>query len=239
MARPRRRHPALAGIDEQALAEFRAGLRRRYTDEQILDELRASASAARALADDARVRRRPRGGRAPADGDRALRHLERRQARRRPAPAALHQPRGAARSSCASSGRSSAGRRPCATSRRTAARWRRSRSSGTRSARSRRRSRRPGFDVPVGEERLERAVARRGRARAGARPAAEDGGLEGRATRATRRCCRSGRSTGMVDVAAGRVVGVPVPRARAAARGGRRGRARRDARSAEAASRAR
>jgi hypothetical protein len=43
MARPRRRHPALAGIDEAALAEFRAGIRRRYTDEQILDELRASS----------------------------------------------------------------------------------------------------------------------------------------------------------------------------------------------------
>jgi hypothetical protein len=44
MARSRRQHPALAGIDEKALAEFRAGLRRRYTDEQILDELRASAA---------------------------------------------------------------------------------------------------------------------------------------------------------------------------------------------------
>ena len=44
MARSRRRHPALAGIDEAALAEFRAGLRRRYTDEQILEELRASAA---------------------------------------------------------------------------------------------------------------------------------------------------------------------------------------------------
>jgi hypothetical protein len=44
MARPRRRHPAVAAIDESALAEFRAGLRRRYTDEQILEELRASAA---------------------------------------------------------------------------------------------------------------------------------------------------------------------------------------------------
>ena len=44
MARSRRRHPAVAGIDEKALAEFRAGLRRRYTDAQILEELRASAS---------------------------------------------------------------------------------------------------------------------------------------------------------------------------------------------------
>jgi hypothetical protein len=43
VARERRRHPALAGIDEAALAEFRAGLRRRYTDDQILDELRACA----------------------------------------------------------------------------------------------------------------------------------------------------------------------------------------------------
>jgi Homing endonuclease associated repeat len=44
MSRPRRRHPALQGIDERALAEFRAGLRRRYTDEEILAELRASAA---------------------------------------------------------------------------------------------------------------------------------------------------------------------------------------------------
>ena len=44
MGRPRRRHPALEGIDEQALAEFRAGLRRRYTDDEILEELRASAA---------------------------------------------------------------------------------------------------------------------------------------------------------------------------------------------------
>jgi hypothetical protein len=43
VGRPRRRHPALDGIDEAAFAEFRAGLRRRYTDEQILAELRASA----------------------------------------------------------------------------------------------------------------------------------------------------------------------------------------------------
>src|SRR6188472_4404426 len=47
MARPRRRHPALAGIDEAALAEFRAGIRRRYTDEQILGQLRASAERLR------------------------------------------------------------------------------------------------------------------------------------------------------------------------------------------------
>jgi hypothetical protein len=34
---------ALAGIDREALAEFQAGIRKRYTDEQILEELTASA----------------------------------------------------------------------------------------------------------------------------------------------------------------------------------------------------
>src|SRR4051794_34685814 len=35
--------PALAGIDPDALASFQAGIRKRYSDEQILDELRACA----------------------------------------------------------------------------------------------------------------------------------------------------------------------------------------------------
>lgn len=43
MARQRKALPALERIDAAALAEFRAGLRRRYTDEEILAELRASA----------------------------------------------------------------------------------------------------------------------------------------------------------------------------------------------------
>lgn len=43
MTRPRRRYRALEGIDPDALAAFRAGLRRRYTDAEILDELRACA----------------------------------------------------------------------------------------------------------------------------------------------------------------------------------------------------
>jgi hypothetical protein len=34
---------ALAGIDKEALAAFQAGIRKRYTDEQILEELTASA----------------------------------------------------------------------------------------------------------------------------------------------------------------------------------------------------
>src|SRR4029450_4946431 len=48
------------------------------------------------LADDARVRRRPADARAPADRDRALRQLERCEARGRPRPAALRDARGAA-----------------------------------------------------------------------------------------------------------------------------------------------
>ena len=43
MARPRR-HPAVAGIDPQALAEFQAGIRKRYTDDQILEQLMACAA---------------------------------------------------------------------------------------------------------------------------------------------------------------------------------------------------
>ncbi len=42
MAR-KRRPPAPPRVDENALAAFRQGLRRRYTDEQILAELKASA----------------------------------------------------------------------------------------------------------------------------------------------------------------------------------------------------
>jgi hypothetical protein len=37
------RYRALAGIDPEELASFQEGLRRRYTDEQILEELRACA----------------------------------------------------------------------------------------------------------------------------------------------------------------------------------------------------
>lgn len=43
MARPRSRKRASVRIDEAELAAFRAGLRRRYTDEEILEELRAAA----------------------------------------------------------------------------------------------------------------------------------------------------------------------------------------------------
>jgi hypothetical protein len=39
----RKPYRAVAGIDPEALAAFRAGIRRRFTDEQILEALRASA----------------------------------------------------------------------------------------------------------------------------------------------------------------------------------------------------
>jgi hypothetical protein len=41
---PRRPYRAVADIDPAALAAFRAGIRRRYTDDQILEALRASAA---------------------------------------------------------------------------------------------------------------------------------------------------------------------------------------------------
>ena len=40
---PRKPFRAAAGVDPEALAAFQAGIRRRYTDEQILEELRQSA----------------------------------------------------------------------------------------------------------------------------------------------------------------------------------------------------
>ncbi|MDQ3671615.1 MAG: hypothetical protein M3364_04150 [Actinomycetota bacterium] len=43
MARPRSRKRAQLRIDEAELAAFRAGLRRRYTNDEILEELRAAA----------------------------------------------------------------------------------------------------------------------------------------------------------------------------------------------------
>ena len=39
-----RRHPAVAGIDPEALAAFQAGIRKRYTDEEILTQLKESAA---------------------------------------------------------------------------------------------------------------------------------------------------------------------------------------------------
>ena len=46
MARPRSHKRAPMRIDEAELAAFRAGMRRRYSDEEILAELRAAAERA-------------------------------------------------------------------------------------------------------------------------------------------------------------------------------------------------
>jgi hypothetical protein len=43
MARDRAGYRAIAEIDREALESFQAGIRKRYSDEQILDELRAAA----------------------------------------------------------------------------------------------------------------------------------------------------------------------------------------------------
>ena len=174
---------------------------------------------ARPVADDARVRGR-RGGRGPpADGDRALRYLECREAGRRAASAALHQPRGAARPAARAGG----GARAHADG------------AGPRGA-----PRHDGFEVAdLAHVRIAHGGAharrdstcrsarsgssgdRAGR-RAGrdARPAPEDGRLEGR-PRA--RHDAPVRVAGLPDGRrpAGRLVGLPVPRARAVARGRR------------------
>jgi Homing endonuclease associated repeat len=44
MAR-RRSHPAAPRVDPRALAEFQAGIRKRYSDDEILDQLRTCAAA--------------------------------------------------------------------------------------------------------------------------------------------------------------------------------------------------
>jgi hypothetical protein len=43
----RKPYRAVTGIDPDALASFQAGIRKRYSDEQILAELRASSRATR------------------------------------------------------------------------------------------------------------------------------------------------------------------------------------------------
>jgi hypothetical protein len=43
VARRRKTHPAIAAIDPEALAAFQEGIRRRYSDERILEELRGCA----------------------------------------------------------------------------------------------------------------------------------------------------------------------------------------------------
>ena len=100
--------------------------------------------AARPIADDEGVRGGSGGGDASADRDRALRHLERCQARRRADAAAFRNARGARGPATAGSARSSAAHRRRTTSARDVGRCRRPRSTGIRSGRSRRRYVKPG-----------------------------------------------------------------------------------------------
>ena len=157
MARPRRRHPALERIDERALAEFRAGMRRRYTDDEILAELRASAD---------RLGRSPTMREFAADPDASvhpqtvIEHFGTWNAAKR-AAGSRRGASSAARSCSISSGLGAElGRIPTAQDLeerrgRMASKSLIWQTFGSLSAALRE----AGFDVPVGEERLERAVA--------------------------------------------------------------------------------
>jgi hypothetical protein len=157
MARPRSRRPTQLRIDEAELAAFRAGLRRRYSDEEILDELRAAAErlgrspTMREFADDPLVRVHPQtviehfgtwnaakraAGLAPR---RFLTHEELLDALRRLGDELGRTPKA----------KDLAARRRAVPSASLYAHTFGSLSNALREA---------GFDVPVGEERLERAV---------------------------------------------------------------------------------
>ena len=217
-----RSQAAPAAIDEAELAAFRAGLRRRYTDEEILEELRAAAERL-GRSPTMREFARPRGARPSADRHRALRDVERREARGRALPAAVPDARRAARAAA----RPGRGARADA----DRARPRRARALAALGVALRAHVRlvanalrEAGFEVLQGEERLERAIEQ-GAALArklGRLPRMADWGRRGDGTT---RCSRSGRCTGC-STSARRVDRIPVPRARAAPRGGRRGRCR-------------
>ena len=144
--------------------------------------------AARALADDAGVRGRRGDDGAPADGDRALRHAGTPPSARRASCRAASRRARSCSGCCGSSGRSSAapptardidehkGEMPS-----KSLYWHTfgSLANALREA---------GFDVPVGEERLERAVEQGIDARPDARPAAEVRRLGGRRASRTTRC---------------------------------------------------
>ena len=151
------RYRAIAEIDPEALASFQAGIRKRYSDEQILAELRACAERLGRSPTMKEFAADPGAEGASADGDRALRHLERGQAGCRARAAAVRDARGAARP--AADLGEELGRTPTA------------RDIDERRGRLPSKSlywhtfgslasalREAGFDVVVGEERLERAV---------------------------------------------------------------------------------
>ena len=222
------RYSQIAGIDPERLDAFRAGIRKRYSDEQILARAARERGAPGPLAHDARVRGRRGDDRAPADRDRALRLLERGQAPRGPRAAPLRDPRGAARPAA----RAGRGARPHADG-----------------ARPRDAARLDALQVALlahlrlAHERAARGRLRRAGRRGAARPRDRAGRLPGRAQRPPAEVRRLGRGAPLGSEHAHRVAGlphvrgaprclvdVPVPGPRAARQPGRRGRARRHAR---------
>ena len=215
-----RRHPAVAGIDPEALAAFQAGIRKRYTDEEILAQLTGSAE---------RLGRSPTMREFAADSQTTvhpqtvIEHFGSWNAAKR--QAGLVPRRFATREELLGRLRAlgeELGRTP--TARDIDAR------KGAMPSKSllwhtfgslAQALREAGFDVPVGEERLERAVEQ------GATLARTLGRLPKMADwadGAPRRPVAPDRVAGLPDDRrpAG-LGGVPVPRARTAARGGRRG----------------
>ena len=189
------RYAQIASIDPARLAAFRAGLRRRYDDDEILEELRACAERLGRSPSMREFGNDPEATRAPADGRRALRLLERREAQGRPDAAPVRVARGAARRRSARLGEE-LGRMPSAkdldqrrgTLPSKSLYWH---TFGSLSAALRE----AGFDLPVGEERLA-ARDRAGRdALASQRPAAEVRRLGRGPQDRTRACSPSGRST--------------------------------------------
>jgi hypothetical protein len=192
------------------LAEFQSGLRRRYSDEEILEELRAcSARLGRSptmkeFADDPETRVHPQT---------VIEHFgswNKAKAASGARPPAERHARGADRP--AAGARQAA--RPCpdCEGRRdeTAAGCRRSRSTGTTFGSLTNALREAGFDVPVGEERLERAIEQ------GVAMARRSDGCRS-STTGRGEAQRSGAADGVAGVPHVRspawgVVDVPVPR---------------------------
>ena len=218
----RKPYRAVAKIDPEALAEFQAGIRRRYSDAQILDELRASAE---------RLGRSPTMKEFAADPQSqvhpqtVIEHFGTWNAAKR--AAGLMPRRFATRQELVDQLRrlgAELGRTPTAddikqrrgTMPSASLYWHTFGSLSTA-------LREAGFDVAVGEERLERAIEQGCALSRGARAAAEVRRLAGGAPR---RRLDAHRMAGLphVRVAARRVGDVPVPDPRAPARGRRDGR---------------
>ena len=156
MARPRSRKRAQVRIDEAELAAFRAGMRRRYTNEDILEELRAAAER---LGRSPTMREFARDPEAGVHPQTVIEHFGTWNAAKR--AAGLYPRRFLTRDELSSSSRPRGGARPHPTARDLGAR-RRSLPSASLYAHTfgslANALREAGFEVLQGEERLERAV---------------------------------------------------------------------------------